>query len=744
MASARDGYAESYNNDIKIDFVLLLQKYWLLLLSVLVAGFSIGLIYIGTADEIYRAQGDLILNVPQTLTVDIPEALDKDVSAPSKEKISTELEIIRSASLLTRVIDHNDLINHPFFAFPISDKVKLTANDPRAFANPKYEYSIERHKKYILHKLESGLDANTVGASLVARVSYESTSPDVAQLVSNAVIREYIGDQVDRQSEAAERANTYLVERLQRLRAQMMEDKQKVEEVRKAEGIFDLAGIDSAERELILLNEQLVKNETELTNSRAKLNSINGIMKNGGNIEVVAQEFESETLAQLGKERAIAATKLAELRSRYGSRHPIVIDARGSMAGIDAEVRTEVQRLTKNLQASIQILEDRQAHLDSYAEQLRDQLHMAKSGSIKLNVLQAQADISEKMYETFLSRSSELQNPAMAEADARVLVWAALPGNPVHPKKPLILALSIVASLTIAVIAVLVMELLNRGFASIPQIERELRLMVLGSIPQQTRIFNMRRFRQIAPTTYMMQNSGSYLSRSFRRLFDNLAYQFDHTTDDRGGRIVTITSSIQGEGKTTSAVCLARTAALRGTPTLLIDCDMWRPGLTNSTSLNKKAGLAELLNTDRDFVDYIYKEGLPKKPNYGLHVLPAGRDVIRRKSQLDERRIFTNPRFAELLAWARTRYQLIVIDTPPILAVSDVRDLCRLADLTVLAIRHKATPKAIVESSIRELEMADVAAPRILLSRVDTHHVSSYAALGTGGYHKYISNYLNP
>jgi len=184
-------------------------------------------------------------------------------------------------------------------------------------------------------------------------------------------------------------------------------------------------------------------------------------------------------------------------------------------------------------------------------------------------------------------------------------------------------------------------------------------------------------------------------------------------------RVVAITAARPAEGKSVLALSLARSASLSGEKVLLIDCDMRRPSLGSRLRADNSAGLADLLRGKATLQDVLHGDHLGG-PAGGMHFVPAG------QSRGDTFGLFMGPEMARLLSEARREYALIILDSPPVQAITEARVLAAIADATILCVRWRATPRDVVSHALELLEDANARIAGIVLTRVDPHaHVRS-------------------
>jgi capsular exopolysaccharide synthesis family protein len=298
-----------------------------------------------------------------------------------------------------------------------------------------------------------------------------------------------------------------------------------------------------------------------------------------------------------------------------------------------------------------------------------------------------------------------------------------VPGGPSSPDVKRNLMLGLLLAFGAAAASVALAEMLDAGLATAEDVERRLDTAYLGSIPLLSSIAEG---PTEAPMDYVVAKPLSAFAEAFRSLQAALVYA-------RLGepvKMVAITSALPGEGKTTTAVCLARSIALQGRKVLIVDCDLRRRTVNRLLQDEPTVGLLEVLNGEATL-----QQAISVDTATGAHVLPLA------ASKFTPKDVFGTVAMDRLLAELRSRYDLVVLDTAPVLPVADTRVLAQKADLLVFLARWRKTPQPAIEAAFRLLNTTGVSVGGVVLTQVDMKQQAKYGYGDPGYYYAEYKKY---
>ncbi len=548
------------------------------------------------------------------------------------------------------------------------------------------------------------LTAQATQTSLVLTVRFRSPDPQLAAASVNQAIRSYIEDQKKEKSEGPLEMMKFLSTRIDDARAKVVEAERNLAKFRAENAMYDTTDATSLAKTLADIRTQLLAADQVAT------------QKELGIKQGVSSELAGTTLLT---EVAAAEKELQAVASYAAPGHPEYMKAAKRLAAVRARLDAERARGAVNLQAEAKAARENANKLRAEADRLERELKRQTEGSAQLRALQTELDTAKQLYSTLLTRLQEVNVLASVDkkGDARQINEAAVPILPVAPRKELIVLMAFVASLALGVALSIGIELMDSGFRSVHQLEQQTGVAALGMVPFQS---TGRLRRNQKPWLNVVDKPNSAYSEALRTIRTGIAL----SSADHPQRTVVVTSSVPGEGKTTTALSLAAASAASGARTLIIDCDMRQPSLHKNLSVDNEVGLAEFLSGQRDLEDLVQVE-----PKTGLYYVLAGK---RPPSPTD---LLGSLRMRRLLQQLSDAFDLVVLDSPPVLAVSDALLLVRQTDTTIFVVRWEKTRRDVAMTGVKMVYEAGARLSGIVLSQVDLRRHAQYDYTDSGVYY---------
>ncbi|GAW41060.1 Tyrosine-protein kinase etk [Brevundimonas sp. SH203] len=661
----------------------------------------------------YTAAAGLQINTRKAQVVAGPavlSALDAEAAI-----VDTEVEVLRSPQLAAAVVDDLGLTRDPAFnaALRRGWLTRLTGRAP-----PSPDPAVARQR--VIEAVSRRLTVRRVGLTYSMTVGFTADDPAKAARIANAFADHYLRAQLTAKFDANAQANAFLGDRLEDLRRQVEAADAAVSAYRIDHGLLSAQGATLTEQEISVYNQQLAAARAQQAEQDARLRTARAQMAAGSNGEDVAEALTSPVVQNLRSQRAAISTRVADLSVRYGPLHPDMVRARSELADIDGQIQAEIRRVVSNLDAQAQVARQRTASVQSSLETARGALADNNAASVRLRELEGEAEAARAIYRAFLDRYRETgAQTGVEQADARIVSRATPPTAPSAPNLTISVALAVVLGLGAGIAAVLAANALQQGLSTPQDVERRLGLNPLGALPLAATVAAVGE-HDLHPIDLVVQRPASVFAEAVRALRAGLS----PTTSDvvplaaSGGRIVAVTSALPGEGKTTAALCLGRVAARSGARVLLIDGDPRRRGATRMLGLDPSVGLAEVLHGAAAWRNIVVID-----PASGLQVLPLS------ASGLSADDAFATPPMDALLTELRQTFDLILIDTAPVLVLTDARILAAKADAVLLLARWRRTPARAVASAARALRPTGARLLGVCLTQVD---VRAQARQGQG------------
>lgn len=621
--------------------------------------------------------------------------------------VFTEAEVLRSRPLLAQVAAAEGVYDSAEFndALKPPGPLRLVRN----LIPPEWQAVLFGHvpptdpqapeaRADALNQFRDAVSVTPVHRSRILRLSVESEAPEAAARLANALADAYLTSQLEAKFEVTRKATAWLDERLSALRAEVRVAEAAVTEYRAAHDLAESQGTPLTAQQMAELNSKLILAKSQRSEAEARL----AAARRGTAAETVPEVLKSPVIQALKAEEAQAQRQVSELSTRYGEKHPRMIDARARLAEVRGKIGVETRAVIAALENEARVARAREASLAAGLDEVAGQDAQEDAAAITLRELEREAEATRLMYETILTRFKEAtQQQSLQEPDSRIVAAAGIPVEPSSPRRLAALAAAGAVSLAAGVALAFLRERLDRAVRSNADAVAAVGVPVLGMIPRAPG-------RSVADAT--VDAPAEAAAEAVRTLRATLAVR----ARGQALGVVTVTSALPDEGKSTLALWLARASAGSGRATVLVDGDLRRPGLAATLGLPPGPTLPEVLAGTAALDSALVQD--PRSP---LMVLPGGRAGT---EALD---LAETEAMADLLAALKSRFDTVIVDAPPVLAVADGRVLARRADHVLYALRwNVTTPEAAAEGA-RALAEAG-ATPLPVITRVDLRKHGRY------------------
>jgi succinoglycan biosynthesis transport protein ExoP len=687
----------------------------------------------------YTAETLLLLDSRKTNVIDM-EAVVSGLQ-PEAAAVRSEVDVLRSRKLAGQVIEKLGLIGDPDFNTELKQGAGVFALVPEDWrgdliavlghlhvgpAAPKPELTAEQERDRTMSKLvDKLLDGLVVGndqRSYTIKLLFTAPNPTLAARVVNTLADLYLVSQLEAKFEATKRANDWLSTRLVDLKQTLQASEQAVQVYREQNklNVADAKGTGVATQQLGELNTQLIMANADRAQKEARLRQFQAAVKNG-TVAADAQEvLNSSLIGKLREQETEIIRREADLSARYGDRHPAIINVRAELRDVRRQISQEINKIVGTLAQDVEVTRAREANLQANFSQLQQQAAKSNAAEVKLRELEREAQANRTLYESFLSRFKETaEQTDMQQPDARVIARADVPIDPSFPSKKLFIALALLGSALVGVFIAIVVERLDNGFRSTEQIEQLTGLSGLGMVPA----VSSRARLGSSPEQYLLRKPTSSFAESIRSV--RTAILYSHV--DKPPRAILVTSAVPEEGKSLLSISLGRSSAKAGQKVLLIDADLRRPKIAKLLGGRSDATMAELFAGQK-----LAEEVLNVDAESGMHFIcgragmPNPQDMLGSQSMRD------------FIRSVSQHYDLVIIDSPPVLAASDSLVLSRIVDATVFVVRWEATPRQVVLGALKQLQSVGGTIAGVVLSRVN---VKKHAKFGYGDQGYYYGRY---
>lgn len=699
-------------------------------LAIIVGALAAALVVAATLclTPLYQSTASIMLDTRREQVVDMQAVLS---NLPSDTfVVDSEVQVLQSPALARRVVDKLNLENDPefnaslrpqtIFSIPVN-ALKAAIHDVSLWIGlvPATDVnSASRREESVVQAFEKNLTVTRQGLTYVISIAFYSQDAAKAVRIANAVAETYLEQQKATKAQATHEANVLIQKHVVELQGQVARAEQAVADYKSRNGLLNAVGAPLTEQEISALNTQMATAQAEEAEQAGKLAAARAQLGRGGS-DAVGQAAGSDTIRQLRQQQAELITQEADLSRRYGPKHPALIKVHAQRAALDAAIAAEVHRVISGQQAEASAAASRAGSLRASINQDRKLLALNNAAGVKLAELERDANAVRGVYESFLNRLKQTAaQEDLQDADAKVISRASIPLKPSSPSWLLAAAAAFVFSLLAAGTAILLREFFDRGVRTAEEAENAVGLPVIAIVPQ---------IAQADPAAYVVKRPMSDFAESIRNLRTSLFL----SRNSAAPKVVAMMSALPHEGKTTTTLALGRQCAESGARVLVIDADMRRRALTAHLGQPAAKGLVELVEGRAPLESCVYRD-----PLSNAMILPitrtadAGKDVF---FAHDIGRVF------DLL---RQHFDIILVDTAPLLPLAEPRVVASHADAIVLLTHWHKTSQTAMQDAARLIRTLDVPIAGLALTCADMKLLDSfgYAARNYGqraGYARY-------
>jgi exopolysaccharide transport family protein len=691
---------------------------WVVLLHRAVLAITVALVVAGAvmavalrAPPVYQATATVLVEPNQSKVIkDDPAAADLPIDTGV---VDTQVEVLKTRAVAERVVNRLKLYLDPEFnpALPKGGAPQGYRPAPKVL-----DQTVDR--------AAFNLGVRRLGLTYVIEVSYKANSPAKASRIANTFVEEYLAQQVQGKINANRQANGWLNASLDKLRQDSLAADSQVQEYINAHGLMSADGQAMAEQSVNKLGDEIATATADTAEKQARFAAAESELKNGG--DGFGAGVGSETIRDLRKAETDASREVADLSVTFGPRYPDLVKARTRLGDIRRQIGVETNRILANLGSEVQAARRREGSLRGSFGSARGGLKTNNQAQVELIALKQQADAARKVYEAYLNRADQLAaQDGVQLPDARMASSAAQPSTPIAPKKTLAAAAAALIGGVAALAVVLMVEFLSGAMRTRQDIEQKLGAPFAGVIPDPKRLRLGRRRDGSAPADLIVEKPFSSYAEAFRNIRANLQMGME---GHEPPRVIAVTSALPREGKSTTALGLTRALATSGSRVLLIDCDFRRSAL-NAMIGDPQRGLADVLDGKAKIAEVIIRD-----PRTSALILPWGRAP-------GAKELMSSSAFDEGLAALRERFDHVIIDTPPVLAVADARLIAAKADVTLMVSEWNKTPGRAAATAVELLRSAGANLIGVALTKVDVRLHAHYGYGDTPYAYKAVQAY---
>ena len=696
---------EDKRADDEIDLLaywrILLKRRWLVL-GVLGGVVALALLVTLMMPPVYRSTATLQIDRESMQAMQVEGFNSAEGSAP--DFLTTQYELLRSRALAERVA--NELQIDAATAERLRSNTwwqrataALRASDDE---EPSGDGSDANDELATLQSatgiVRNGLSVEPVRNSRLVRVHFDSTLPAFSARVINAVAEGFISSAIERKFDASSYATRYLEEQLALMKGRLEESERSLVEFATRENIVSASdsGQSLEEQNLGALNAALATAQDDRIRAQAAWSQVSG----GGSLP--ADAIANSILNTLQQQRAQLNAQYQQQLQTYKPEYPAMVALKGQIDEVERQIEQERGAVRASIRAEYDAAQSREDMLVAQLATLRTSALDVDNRSIDYNILRREVDTNRQLYDGLLQRYKEIGVAGgVGSNNISIVDRGIVPTSRFKPNLPLNLAIGLMLGLMLGVLLAFVLEFLDDTIKAPEDIEQHLRMAVLGVIPHLRK----------QTVQAALADPRSAFSESYRSV--RTALQF--STDGGVPRTLLVTSPGAAEGKSTTALTLARNFAQLGKSVLLVEADLRNPSLHRVLGMRAETGLSSLLagaasirevvnSTDDERLDVVLAGPLPPNPA----------------------ELLSGSRMLSMLSVAAQKYDQVIIDGPPVLGIADAPILSNLVGGTLLVIQAGDTRIKTAQTAIKRL----AAARARILGGLLTHYDAKVAGYG--------------
>ena len=687
------------------------RRKWVIVLTTIIVG---GAVAAGTLRQpkVYEAKAQILIDPVLPKILGDSMSIENIAEQARQDRVftNTQLKIITSRIVLEDV----------------AARLNLAEDEAYLASVGLSEASPEVRPARVVKALGGAISAIPEGKSRVVNLIVEDRDPERAARIAEALGSAYIDHTLEVRLETTKKASRWLDAQVAKFATKLEAqeaalNKFKQEHLLLSVSLEDRQNMTGAS--LTMLNQRLLENKSVLIEKLAQRKVIDDLLTaETPDWDAIPQIQANPVVAELKSTLIQIQKQKAELSTRYGDKHPTMVSVEKQLARTHDAMKDEVRSSLESLNNEIKALQTAAAGLRNAIEGEKKKALAVNSMGLEYNKLNRDLGTTKTMYESLLKRQTETDLSGLL--DSNFVRWFERPEpiySPVRPSLPKNLAAGLAAGLLLSLLIVTGGVLLDNTVHRQSDIEQLLRMPFLGVFPKIMEANERRAARRPGEHSrerdlHVLNSPKSAVAECARSVRTNLMFM---ATDKPMNRLL-FTSARPAEGKTTTAIAMGITMAQAGNRVLLLDTDLRKPRLHRAFGVSGEEGLTSVLVGQKSLDDVIKQTDISD-----VFVLPCG------PTPPNPAELLHSEKFLAVLNELSERFGRVILDSPPIGAVTDASILSKLVDATILVVQAHQTPKEAVRRAGRQLNDVGANLAGVLLNDVDI------AADGYGYQHQY-------
>lgn len=703
------GYAQADEVHL-LDYVRVLHKRrWTALTAFLIVFGSVT-VYTFTATPIYSARVQILIENENPNVVKFEEVYDQNKT--TNDYYQTQYRILQSRLLARRTLDAEKLWEHPLFASnegtggPLAWIRAFFSKEPAASPAEPPDPGENVTQSRVIDLFLDGLTVSPVRNSRLVDVSFRSQDPAISSRVANAIARQYIEQNLEFKFLATKEATDFLNARTAEQRKSLEKSEQALQQYREKTGAMALEDRQNiVVQRLSDLNAAVTRARTDRIEKESVYNQIRTIQNDRAAVDTFPAILTNGFIQQLKVQLNDLQRQKAQLAEKLGARHPDMVKVDSAIETTEARINAEIQKVVQALRNDYLAAQANERSLQASLDQQRAEAQELNRASIQYGVLQRDATSNQTMFSGLLERSRETGiSGELKTSNIRVVDQAETPRRPTSPNKLTNLSVALFGGSLLGIGLAFFFEYLDSRIKQPDEIKAQLGLPFLGMVP----LFNP---KDTTGPPLIGNGMPNEFSEAFRGIRTNVIF----SSADSGSKSIVVTSTGPGEGKSVVSANIAMSLALAGQRVLLIDADMRRPKTHELFGVSLEPGLSNMMVGDAKASEAVKRTLTPN-----LWLMAAGKHPPNPAELLGSRR------FKDFMLSLSEHFDWVIIDSPPVMAVTDASVIAHSATGVVFVVGAEMTSKGAAKAALEQLDSAKAKYVGGILNRVDLRRNSYY------------------
>ena len=676
---------------------ILVKRRWMVL-GVVAAVVSLALLIALLTTPIYRASVLLEIRQSGNQVVQVGGVLPGEGYGWDPEFMQTQYRLIQSRSLAERVANELNVdkvrlegLNQPGWFDRMLSLLSPQSKDAAKQKAGQTTADAQKNLQVTAGLVASGLKVEPVNESKLVQIHYDSTAPAFSVRVANALAEGFIAEGIERKFGATSYAKSYLEDQLKLMKAKLEDSERRLVAFAQQESLVDTGQNNQslATQNLTQLNAALAAVQDQRIRAQAR-------WRQAASGPMPADMIGNSSIRALQQQKAQLQGTYQQKLATFKPDYPEMLQLKGQIDEIDRQIAQETASVRASVRAEFDAAAAQEGMLKGQIAALRNEALDVDERSIQYNILKREADTNRQLYDGLLQRYKEIGVAGDVRANNVSIIDRAVAASRIKPNPFMNLIMGLMLGVMLGVLLAFVLEFLDDTLKSPADIEQKLRLAVLGVVPK----LGAKESVAVAAA-----NPQSPFSEAYRSVRTSLQF----ATEQGVPKTLLITSAGPGEGKSTTALALARNFAQLGKRVLLIDADLRNPSLHRSLGLRgHDVGLSNLLAGGCTLAEATVDTEVP-----GLKVLLSG------PLPPNPAELLSGSKLVSVLTVVTERYDQVIVDGPPVLGLADAPILANAVDGTLLIVNSGKTKINDARAALKRLLAARARVVGALLTKYD-------------------------